>query len=101
MSATITWKIDELTRHVSDGFVTLATATVTCFKGTGVEKVEVETKCTTNFMKPDTLAPFTDLTEEQVIGWIKAEIGSEAVTALENNLKTQLDKKLEQTGKPW
>ena len=99
MSATITWKIDELTRDISDGFVTLAIATVTCSKGTGVDKIEVETKCATNFNPPDTLVPFTDLTEEQVIGWIKAHIGSEAVTTLENNLKTQLETKSQQTGK--
>ena len=71
MSATITWKIDELTRSISDGFVTLATATVTCSSGTGVEKVEVETKTGVNFNQPDTLIPFKDLTEEQVIGWVK------------------------------
>lgn len=101
MAYTYTWKINDLRRRISDGFVLFASATVTCSKGDGVEKVELQSNYSRNLAEPESLIPFKDLNEEQVIGWIKAEMGSDAVTAFETDLKTQLDAKIEQTGKPW
>jgi len=35
--------------------------------------------------------PFADLTEAQVIGWVHAAMGEEAVAAVEANLATQIE----------
>lgn len=35
--------------------------------------------------------PFADLTEEQVIGWVKDAMGEEAVAALEANIDGQIE----------
>ena len=38
-----------------------------------------------------TFTPFASLTEAQVIGWVQAAMGEEAVAAVEANLATQIE----------
>tara|TARA_S200002703_G_C3753442_1_gene231808 strand:- start:48 stop:365 length:318 start_codon:yes stop_codon:yes gene_type:complete len=105
MAATFTWKIEKLQRQLSDGFVFYAKTSIICSEGEGEEEVSVKGSFTCNFQQPDTLVPYEDLTEEQVIGWVKTAMGGEeAVTAYQNELQMQLNElkaPTEATGTPW
>lgn len=95
------WKIAQLERETSDGYVFTAHYTVDANDGTysagaygsvGLERPEGE------------LIPFADLTEEQVVGWVKEKLGDEAVTNVETALQGQLDEQRNPTkaaGMPW
>jgi hypothetical protein len=38
--------------------------------------------------------PYADLTEEQVVGWVKESLGKEGVDSIEKSLASQIDKKI-------
>ena len=38
--------------------------------------------------------PYSDLTEEQVVGWIKSSLGTEGVESIEKSLASQIDTKI-------
>jgi hypothetical protein len=100
-TTTTTWKIAQLERETGDGYVFTAHYTVDAKDGTysagaygsiGLERPEGD------------LIPFADLTEEQVIGWVKEKLGDEAVANVEATLQDQLDEKHAPTkaaGVPW
>lgn len=99
--AEITWKIAELEREVSDGYVYTIHWRVQAIDGDyssdaygsiGLERPE------------DELIAFEDLTEETVIGWTQDAIGEDAVATLEENLVNQIEAKKAPTtakGLPW
>ncbi len=100
MATTFTWKIAELERETSDGYVYTAHWRVDATDGTykagayGSEGLD----------RPDTLVPFADLTETQVIGWVKDKLGADKVTQLETALDNQISEQktpTKATGKPW
>ena len=100
MATTFTWKIAELERVTSDGYVYTAHWRVDAADGTykagayGSEGLD----------RPDTLVPFADLTETQVIGWVKDKLGADKVTQLETALDNQISEQktpTKATGKPW
>jgi hypothetical protein len=101
MSTTNTWKIVELERETADGYVFQAHYTVDASDGTynsgAYGSVGLE--------KPETLVPFADLTEEQVVGWVKEKLGgAEKVSEIEATLQAQLDEQKAPTkasGTPW
>ena len=101
MSTTFTWKVSQLERETADGFVCTAHYTVNASDDTyssgAYGSVGLE--------RPDTLIPYSDLTEEQVIEWVKEKIGgSEKVTEIEAALQSQLDEQRTPTkasGIPW
>nr|BAR39204.1 hypothetical protein [uncultured Mediterranean phage uvMED] len=55
--------------------------------------------------RPETLIPYADLTESQVIEWVKTALGGdEKVTEIQTALQAQLDEQRTPTkgqGKPW
>lgn len=102
MTTTFTWKISQLERETSDGYVFTAHYTVDAKDDTysagaygsiGLERPEGE------------LIPFADLTEEQVVGWVKEKLGGdEKVAEIEAALQAQLDEQRTPTkaaGLPW
>lgn len=101
MATTFTWKISQLERETSDGYVFTAHYTVDGNDGTynagaygslGLERPEGD------------LIPFADLTEEMVVGWVKEKFGAEKVTEIEAALQSQLDEQhapTKQAGVPW
>lgn len=101
MSTTFTWKVSQLERETADGFVYTAHYTVNASDDTyssgAYGSVGLE--------RPDTLIPYSDLTEDQVIEWVKEKIGgSEKVTEIEAALQSQLDEQRTPTkasGIPW
>ena len=57
------------------------------------------------FERPDTLIPYSDLQESQVIGWVKIALGGdEKVTSIQEALQNQIDEQRAPTkaaGVPW
>jgi len=103
MAVTKTWSINTLERELADGYVNKviyrvdgADGTYT-FRGTG----EVD------LPKPETLVPYADLTEEVVLGWVKAKLDADTAgtvanieTAVENGVNIQKTP-THGTGVPW
>ena len=101
MSTTNTWKIAQLERETADGFVFTAHYTVNAEDGT----YSAGAYGSIGLERPETLVPFADLTEEQVIGWVKEKLGgAEKVAEIEAALQAQLDEQAAPTkasGTPW
>ena len=102
MNTSYTFKVENLERE-SDGFVHTAVYTYTGVSTTGIGSASsVMTHslagiCT--FSRPDTLVPYTDLTESQLIGWIQTGIGSSAIESLQEDLNRYIDPNI--GGTPW
>lgn len=101
MSTTNTWKIAQLERETADGFVFTAHYTVDANDGT----YSAGAYGSVGLERPETLVPFADLTEETVVGWVKAAIGGDdKVAEVEAALQKQLDEQKAPTkasGTPW
>ena len=101
MATTYTWKIAQLERETADGYVYTAHYTVDAkddvysagaYGSIGFERPEGE------------LIPFSDLTEELVVGWVQEQLGEEKVSEVEAALQAQLDEQASPTkaaGVPW
>lgn len=100
-TTTFTWRVANLERETSDGYVFTVHYTVDASDGTynagaygsiGLERPEGQ------------LVPYADLTEDQVIGWVKEKLGAESVASVEQALQAQLDEQHQPTkasGLPW
>jgi len=101
MSTTNTWKIAQLERETADGYVFTAHYTVDANDGT----YSAGAYGSVGFERPETLVPYADLTEETVVGWVKAAIGGDdKVAEVEAALQAQLDEQAaptKATGTPW
>jgi len=107
--ATKTWQVNTLQRVLADGYVNKVIYRVNgedgdySFRATG----EVD------LPKPDTLIPYKDLTEEVVIGWVKAKLNAgkdedgntiDNVAAIEAAVENGVNEQKTPTtgvGKPW
>ena len=103
MAVTKTWQVNTLERELADGYVNKVIYRVDgsdgtyTFRGTG----EVD------LPKPETLVPYADLTEEVVLGWVKAKLDADTAgtvanieTAIENGVNIQKTP-THGTGVPW
>lgn len=103
MATTTTWNIASLDRETADGYVFTAHYTVNATN----ETYKAGAYGSIGFEKPDTLVPFADLTEETVVGWVKAKLNEEnedTVSNVEAALQAQLDEQAAPTkasGLPW
>ena len=109
MAITKTWEVNTLQRELSDGYVNKVIYRVKGSDGT------YETRATgeVDLEKPDTLIPYKDLTEEKVIGWVKAKLNSTTDTEgkaidVVANIEAAIDANINAqktpthgTGKPW
>ena len=98
---TITWNIANLERETVDGYIYTVHYTVDAKDDTyssgaygsiGLNRPE------------DELIPFSTLTPEIVISWVKDNLGDEKVQEIEAALQTQLDEQRapsKATGLPW
>ena len=106
--ATKTWEINTLERELADGYVKNAVYRVNGADGTYTFRATGQV-----FLpKPDTLKAYGDLTEAEVLGWVKARIEELAAaddsnptvaaieTAVENGVNEQKTPTTG-TGKPW
>ena len=94
-----TWKIASLDRNTADGFVTTAHWVVSDtdgeFSGSVYGSIGLEGELVT---------PFEQLTEAQVVGWVKAAMGEETVAAHEAAVAAQIEEAKAPktaTGVPW
>ena len=101
MSTKNTWKIAGLERETKDGYVFQAHYTVDANDGT----YSAGAYGSVGLERPETLVPYADLTEEQVVGWVKTAIGGDdKVAEVEAALQKQLDEQkapTKATGTPW
>ena len=98
---TITWNIANLERETVDGYIYTVHYTVDAKDDTyssgaygsiGLNRPE------------DELIPFSTLTPEIVISWVKDSLGAEKVAEIEAALQAQLDEQRapsKATGLPW
>tara|TARA_B100001057_G_C22808556_1_gene934455 strand:+ start:1551 stop:1880 length:330 start_codon:yes stop_codon:yes gene_type:complete len=104
----ITWKIEKLTRDLSDGFINYALLSVTASKG-GLSSMM---NATCFFEKPNDLVPYEGLSEAKVMSWCLERINLESiinpstmnVQECEDTVKAELQEKLVPTQKdgfPW
>ena len=107
MTITKTWQVNTCVRETADGYVNKVIYRVIASDGTynarGTGEVNLE--------KPKTLIPYKDLTETQVIGWVKTKIGELAkdsngpsVAQIEAALEAQVNEQKTPTtavGTPW
>jgi hypothetical protein len=101
MTATFTWNIANLERETADGFVFAVHYTVDAKDDTysagaygsiGLERPEGD------------MTPFSDLTPEILIGWVKDKLTEEKVAEIEAALQAQLDEQhapSKASGLPW
>ena len=109
MAITKTWEVNTLQRELADGYVKKVFYRVKGTDGT------YETRATgeVDLPKPETLVPYKDLTQDTVIGWVKAKLNSETDTegkaidrvaeieaAIDANIKLQKTP-THGTGTPW
>ncbi len=94
-----TWKIKSLQAidEVNEkDFVTTILYEVDCteevdekeYKASAVSSIVIEPKEEKGFVA------YSDLTEEQVVGWVKQLLGTEGVKSIEKSLASQVDKKI-------
>ena len=97
---TSTWKIANLERETSDGFVYTAHYTVDVKD----DVYSAGAYGSIGFERPEELIPFSELTEEQVVGWVKEALGSDKVLEIGQALLAQLNEQRNPTkaaGLPW
>jgi hypothetical protein len=98
------WNIVELEHHVSDGLVITAHWQLTAEgEGQTARLIGVVTLPPKDPTDPSFI-PFDDLTEDVVIGWVKAQLGEEQVAELEASVESQLAALISPatvTGLPW
>ena len=100
MATTFTWAIANLERETADGFVFTAHYTISAAD----EAYSSGAYGSIGFERPDTLIPYADLTEDDVIGWVKEKLGEEQVQQIEAKLQSQIDEQRspsKASGKPW
>ena len=104
MAITKKWEINTLNRELADGYVKEVIYRV---KGMDGEEEKARATGGVTLEKPETLIPYKDLTEETVIGWVKAKLeagesGSVAKieAAIDENIGLQKTP-VHGTGTPW
>lgn len=96
----VTWTIAQLDRETSDGFVFTAHYQINADNGT----YTASAYGSLGFERPDTLIPFSELTEEMVVGWVKDALTEEKVDEIEAALSTNIAEQVAPTkasGVPW
>ena len=107
MANTYVWKIVDLNRDLSDGFANTAHYTVTGIS----DQVDSDGNAynsgaygSIGLDRPDTLADFEDLTEDQIVAAVQAKLGgAEKVTEIETQLAARITEQVTPTqasGKP-
>jgi hypothetical protein len=95
-----TWNIANLERETANGFVFTAHYTVNAKDDT----YSAGAYGSIGFERPDSLIPFSDLTEAEVVGWVQEALGADKVADIEAALQNQLDQQRTPTkaaGVPW
>ncbi len=101
--ATKTWQINTLQRELADGYVNKAIFRVD--GNDGIYKFRATGEV--DLPKHDTLIPYADLTEEVVLGWVKAKLDADnagTVARIETTVENGVNEQKTPTtgvGTPW
>ena len=94
----ITWKISQLDRQTSDGFVTTAHWQANATDG----DYSASVYSTCSWSEGTATIPYADLTKETVLGWIWANGVDKAATEAALNAQIELQKNpVTAAGVPW
>ena len=101
MSNTLTWRITDMQRELSDGYVYCIDFVCEIEWQTGYfcshsDGVYLD--------RPDTLIAYDDLTHDIVVGWVKSKLGTERVAEIETKVNAEYDEMQNPTkasGTPW
>lgn len=103
MSTSFTWTVNTLERTTADGIVFTVHYAVDAaddtYQAGAYGSIGLDAPA-----EGDTVIPYADLTEEVVVGWVKAKLGEEQVTQVQTALQTQIDEQRtpsKATGTPW
>jgi hypothetical protein len=95
-----TWRINQLDRNTKDGWVNTAHYSVDAVDGDFV----ANTYGTVSFEHPDDAvehAPYDQLTEQMVVGWVQTSLGKDVVEAsLQGQIEAQKHP-VQESGLPW
>ena len=104
MDFNINWRVTDLTRDLSDGYVSKVNYVVEiAYEQDGTSRAHTNSY-EIILERPETLVPYTDLTNDIVTGWIKSLVGAETVTSIEESLISTVTEILTPTtgsGLPW
>jgi hypothetical protein len=104
---TTTWQIIDLKSQIADGLVTKITYKCKVKLENDSNQTIGEITLTGDSTNPN-FVPFSDLTEQTVIGWVQSSLGEDQVTAIETKLQNRIsahkaakEAETEQNGLPW
>ena len=100
MTTVFSWAIANLEHETADGYVYTAHYTINAknaaYSAGAYGSIGLE--------RPDSLIPYSELTEEIVVSWVKDALTEEKVEQIEQALQSQLDEQAAPTkaaGVPW
>ena len=102
METTVTWHIANLERETADGVVFTAHYTIDANDGT--YSAGAYGSCGLERPDEEEMIPFSELTEEICVGWVKEELTEKKVAEIEAALQAQLDEQRapsKAAGVPW
>jgi hypothetical protein len=102
---TYTWKVSQLERETSDGYVFTAHWTVNATETVEDQTYTAGAYGSIGFERPEEdLIPFDELTKEIVTSWVLDKLGEEQVTNMETSLINQIQEQKtpsKLSGVPW
>jgi hypothetical protein len=105
MNFDINWRVTNLTRDLSDGYVKKVNYVAEIVYKDAVEVTHSYTRSSElNLDRPETLIAYSDLTNELVVGWIKEQLGNENCKFIEESLTKEINEQISPTlgyGFPW
>lgn len=96
----IEWRIANLERETVDGFIFTAHYTINAKSAA----YSAGAYGSIGFERPEDLVPYSEITEEMAIQWVKDALTEEKVEQIEEALQNQLDEQAAPTkaaGVPW
>jgi hypothetical protein len=100
MTTAFTWTIANLERETADGFVFTAHYTIAAKNNA----YSASAYGSIGFERPEDLVPYSEITEEMAIQWVKDALTEEKVEQIEGALQDRLDEQAAPTkaaGVPW
>jgi hypothetical protein len=99
MTTSFNWSIVNMDRLTADGFVVTVHYNVSATDGT----YNASTYGTVGYTEQpgETYVPYSDLTQDQVVGWVQTSLGKDTVEA---SLQSQIDAQINPVtaqGTPW
>ena len=102
---TYTWKVSQLERETSDGYVFTAHWTVNATETVEDQTYNAGAYGSIGFQRPEEdLIAFEELTEELVVSWVLDKLGEEQVVNMETSLTNQIQEQKTPSkiqGLPW